>query len=123
MPPPSVPGASPLLTPGSVPPTPRPTSRAGPSDPVRVSGPRLLSLSEGDIQAIGRFTREFVVMSLVPWMEKCVLDWNESVSKISSSLCKAHNALLYSIHPLEGFHRGSSRLLDAYLAPPLHPLL
>lgn len=38
-----------------------------------------LRLSEGDIQRTGKFTREFVVMSLVPWMEKCVLEWNENV--------------------------------------------
>lgn len=29
---------------------------------------------------MARFTREFVVMSLVPWMEKCVLEWNEAYS-------------------------------------------
>ncbi|KAF8349763.1 ER-golgi trafficking TRAPP I complex 85 kDa subunit-domain-containing protein [Amanita rubescens] len=39
-----------------------------------------LRLSEGDIQQTGKFTREFVVMSLVPWMEKCVLEWNENFS-------------------------------------------
>jgi len=38
-----------------------------------------LSMVENDIQQTARFTREFVVMSLVPWMEKCVLDWNENV--------------------------------------------
>lgn len=42
--------------------------------------PNFLSLSEPDIQQLARFTREFVVMSLVPWMEKCVLDWNEAYS-------------------------------------------
>ncbi|KAH7885908.1 ER-golgi trafficking TRAPP I complex 85 kDa subunit-domain-containing protein, partial [Phlebopus sp. FC_14] len=39
-----------------------------------------LRMSEQDIQQTARFTREFVVMSLVPWMEKCVLEWNESYS-------------------------------------------
>ncbi|KAG6381059.1 ER-golgi trafficking TRAPP I complex 85 kDa subunit-domain-containing protein [Boletus reticuloceps] len=29
---------------------------------------------------MARFTREFIVMSLVPWMEKCVLEWNEAFS-------------------------------------------
>lgn len=38
-----------------------------------------LNLTETDIQQFGRFVREFVTMSLVPWMERCVLDWNESV--------------------------------------------
>jgi len=37
-------------------------------------------MAEGDIQQTARFAREFVVMSLVPWMEKCVLEWNENVS-------------------------------------------
>ncbi|KAF9244569.1 ER-golgi trafficking TRAPP I complex 85 kDa subunit-domain-containing protein [Melanogaster broomeanus] len=39
-----------------------------------------LRMSEQDIQQTARFTREFVVMSLVPWMEKCVLEWNETYS-------------------------------------------
>ena len=38
-----------------------------------------LSLTQEDIQQIGRFVREFVTMSLIPWMEKCVVEWNESV--------------------------------------------
>ncbi|KZT05978.1 uncharacterized protein LAESUDRAFT_726547 [Laetiporus sulphureus 93-53] len=41
---------------------------------------RTIRLSEGDIQQIGKFVREFVVMSLIPWMEKCVIDWNENYS-------------------------------------------
>ncbi|KIK93997.1 hypothetical protein PAXRUDRAFT_480682 [Paxillus rubicundulus Ve08.2h10] len=36
-----------------------------------------LRMSEQDIQQMARFTKEFVIMSLVPWMEKCVLEWNE----------------------------------------------
>lgn len=39
-----------------------------------------LKLTQDDIRQIGRFVREFVTMSLVPWMEKCVVDWNENVS-------------------------------------------
>ncbi|TFY57186.1 hypothetical protein EVJ58_g7180 [Rhodofomes roseus] len=37
-----------------------------------------LRLSEADIQQTGKFVREFVVMSLIPWMEKYVIDWNEN---------------------------------------------
>jgi hypothetical protein len=37
-------------------------------------------MSETDIQQTARFTREFLVMSLVPWMEKCVVEWNENVA-------------------------------------------
>ena len=45
------------------------------------SGPVInaLRMDEEDIQHTARFTREFVVQSLVPWMEKCVNDWNEIV--------------------------------------------
>ncbi|KAI0361180.1 hypothetical protein OH77DRAFT_1417397 [Trametes cingulata] len=39
-----------------------------------------LRLTQDDIQQIGRFVREFVTMSLVPWMEKCVVEWNENYS-------------------------------------------
>ncbi|TCD62768.1 hypothetical protein EIP91_006412 [Steccherinum ochraceum] len=39
-----------------------------------------LLLSEGDAQQLSRFTREFVTMSLIPWMEKAVVDWNELYS-------------------------------------------
>lgn len=41
-----------------------------------------IRMSERDIQDTARFVREFVTMSLVPWMEKCVLDWNEAVSNM-----------------------------------------
>lgn len=37
-----------------------------------------LNLNETDTQQLGRFVREFATMSLLPWMERCVLDWNES---------------------------------------------
>ncbi|KAJ7293446.1 ER-golgi trafficking TRAPP I complex 85 kDa subunit-domain-containing protein [Mycena rebaudengoi] len=39
-----------------------------------------LRMGETDIQQTARFTREFLVMSLVPWMEKCVVEWNEHFS-------------------------------------------
>ncbi|KAG0696032.1 ER-golgi trafficking TRAPP I complex 85 kDa subunit-domain-containing protein [Suillus ampliporus] len=39
-----------------------------------------LRMSEQDIQQTARFTREFVTMNLVPWMEKCVVEWNETYS-------------------------------------------
>jgi hypothetical protein len=37
-------------------------------------------MSEQDIQQTARFAREFVTMNLVPWMEKYVIEWNETVS-------------------------------------------
>ncbi|KZW02555.1 hypothetical protein EXIGLDRAFT_415091 [Exidia glandulosa HHB12029] len=39
-----------------------------------------LRMSPEDLQQAGRFVREFVVQSLIPWMERCVLDWNENFS-------------------------------------------
>lgn len=36
-------------------------------------------MEDPDIQQTARFTREFLVMSLIPWMEKCVVEWNENV--------------------------------------------
>ena len=56
--------------------TPEPASRAARD----VNG---LRLGERDIQQIAKFVREFVSMCLVPWMEKCVADWNENVKLFS----------------------------------------
>jgi hypothetical protein len=39
-----------------------------------------LWMSEIDAQATGKFVREFLTQSLIPWMEKNVVDWNEAVS-------------------------------------------
>jgi hypothetical protein len=59
-----------------------PSSDSPPSDNVSATHPTTLStlsMEEKDIQQTARFTREFLVMSLIPWMEKCVVDWNENV--------------------------------------------
>lgn len=40
----------------------------------------VLSLSDEDTVSASRFMREFVTQSLVPWMERMVLEWNEVVS-------------------------------------------
>lgn len=50
-----------------------------PTSPTFPTVLNTLRMEENDIKHTARFTREFVVMSLVPWMEKCVLDWNETV--------------------------------------------
>lgn len=42
-----------------------------------------MHMCQADIQETARFVREFLTMSLVPWMEKCVVDWNEAVSALS----------------------------------------
>ena len=81
-----------LLNPGVVPPrppaSPVPGYQAPPplankdspatAAPADYSG-NTLRLTQDDIHQIGRFVREFVTMSLIPWMEKCVVDWNENV--------------------------------------------
>ncbi|KAH8982598.1 ER-golgi trafficking TRAPP I complex 85 kDa subunit-domain-containing protein [Lactarius akahatsu] len=75
IPPPRLPS-----TPQSVLQTPDPSAMA----PESVSGSRAardvngLRLTDRDIQQIAKFVREFVSMCLVPWMEKCVADWNEN---------------------------------------------
>ena len=45
-----------------------------------------LRMNEQDIQQTAKFVREFVSMSLVPWMEKCVVDWNENVTPLLTYL-------------------------------------
>jgi hypothetical protein len=40
---------------------------------------KALLLSDHDVQNFMRFVREFAVMSLIPWMERCVAEWNENV--------------------------------------------
>ncbi|KAL5534350.1 hypothetical protein ACEPAG_812 [Sanghuangporus baumii] len=37
-----------------------------------------IRMCDSDIQATAQFLREFVTTTLIPWMEKCVMDWNES---------------------------------------------
>jgi hypothetical protein len=50
-----------------------------PNLPAHLNGLNTLKMAESDIQQTARFAREFVVMSLLPWMEKCVVEWNENV--------------------------------------------
>ncbi|KAF8078759.1 ER-golgi trafficking TRAPP I complex 85 kDa subunit-domain-containing protein [Lyophyllum atratum] len=70
-PPPPVP--VPALIP-RLPPPPSPDfSNSHPPVPTPVSPIK-------DIQQTARFSREFLVMSLLPWMEKCVVEWNENFS-------------------------------------------
>ena len=77
-----------------------------------------LSMEEKDIQQTARFTREFLVMSLVPWMEKCVVDWNENVRLphlYPGSLIKILIPHILSSPQLEGFLRVCSLQLVVYL--------
>ncbi|KAI0271395.1 ER-golgi trafficking TRAPP I complex 85 kDa subunit-domain-containing protein [Gloeopeniophorella convolvens] len=83
-PPPSVP--VPMIPP-RLPPIPQSALQTpDPSRPKSDSAPRLnnelnaLCMGEQDIQQTAKFVREFVAMSLIPWMEKCVMEWNENFS-------------------------------------------
>ncbi|KAG6832288.1 hypothetical protein H0H92_003521 [Tricholoma furcatifolium] len=60
--------------------TPAPQTPLTPAFPTDATGIHTIRMSEKDIQQTARFTREFLVMSLLPWMEKCVVDWNEIYS-------------------------------------------
>lgn len=81
------PSPAPVPVPALVPRLPPPTGLNGSVGGIR-SDPKAtqtlvlntMRMSEQDIQQTARFTREFVTMSLVPWMEKCVVEWNEVVS-------------------------------------------
>lgn len=59
---------------------PTPTSPLSPHGQNTNHTPNTLRMQEQDVHDTARFTREFVVMSLIPWMERCVVEWNESVS-------------------------------------------
>ncbi|CCO26658.1 hypothetical protein BN14_00687 [Rhizoctonia solani AG-1 IB] len=37
-----------------------------------------IALGDDDIESISRFVREFVTQSLIPWMERNVVEWNEA---------------------------------------------
>ncbi|KAJ7071158.1 ER-golgi trafficking TRAPP I complex 85 kDa subunit-domain-containing protein [Mycena amicta] len=83
------PPPAPVPVPALIPRLPSPPSDDSPEQspvvpptPALASGSSIntLRMSEGDIQQTAKFTREFLVMSLVPWMEKCVLEWNENFS-------------------------------------------
>ena len=39
-----------------------------------------LRMIETDLASTAKFVREFAVESLIPWMEKCIREWNEAVS-------------------------------------------
>jgi hypothetical protein len=37
-------------------------------------------MADEDLQSTSRFVREFATQSLIPWMERNVIEWNEAVS-------------------------------------------
>lgn len=41
-----------------------------------------IKMIETDLESTAKFVRELVVESLIPWMGKCILEWNEAVSDL-----------------------------------------
>lgn len=92
------------------PPNPDPNEPTSPTFPTVLN---TLRMEENDIKHTARFTREFVVMSLVPWMEKCVVDWNETFSsnrRLPSRLFSSTRRLFGSPSPSPPTHGASSSI-------------
>ena len=81
-PPPGVP--SPVLLPR----LPNDPENVGPDVPQPRAQAESFSIKmiETDLASTARFVRELAVESLIPWMGKCVLEWNEAVSLLFVSL-------------------------------------
>ncbi|QRW04932.1 ER-Golgi trafficking TRAPP I complex 85 kDa subunit [Ceratobasidium sp. AG-Ba] len=47
-------------------------------DLTEAAGGRTIHMAEEDLQSTNRFVREFVTQSLIPWMERNVVEWNEA---------------------------------------------
>ena len=58
---------------------------------------------------MAKFVREFVVQSLIPWMERCVVEWNEAV--------RFHFWYIYSIHSAAVFFHQTSTLSAVHVYP------
>ncbi|KAK1228620.1 hypothetical protein PQX77_008273 [Marasmius sp. AFHP31] len=74
-----------------------------------------LRMNEKDIQQTAKFTREFLVMSLIPWMERCVVEWNENFSstrRLPSRLFSSTRRLFGSPSPspAPGQHQSSASM-------------
>ncbi|GLB36017.1 putative ER-Golgi trafficking TRAPP I complex 85 kDa subunit [Lyophyllum shimeji] len=107
-PPPPVPVPAPIPrlsppppseSPSPRPPVPTPAIAGFPAEP---SGLHTLRMAEKDIQQTARFAREFLVMSLLPWMEKCAVEWNEnftSTRRLPSRLFSSTRRLFGSPSP------------------------
>jgi len=56
------------------------TSRPDAPQPRTYAETFTIKMIETDLAATAKFVRELAVESLIPWMGKCVLEWNEAVS-------------------------------------------
>jgi ER-Golgi trafficking TRAPP I complex 85 kDa subunit len=113
------PSPKPIPVPALIPRLPSPpSSDSPPPENVTSTHPttlNTLSMEENDIQQTARFTREFLVMSLIPWMEKCVVDWNENVTFALNYWFKTLILHIVSSPRLEGFLHVCSLQLVVYL--------
>ncbi|KAK7059092.1 hypothetical protein VNI00_001716 [Paramarasmius palmivorus] len=90
---------------------PPPTPLISPSNSQVANTPlNTLRMNEKDIQQTARFTREFLVMSLVPWMEKCVVEWNENTTAVTSFLLDTSTLRVSFPLPRPGHHSNSSSI-------------
>ncbi|KAG9118362.1 hypothetical protein FRC07_007148, partial [Ceratobasidium sp. 392] len=53
-------------------------SRQQLDDLAEAAGHGAIHMAEEDLQSTNRFVREFVTQSLIPWMERNVVEWNEA---------------------------------------------
>lgn len=61
--------------------------------PFEVPDTSELWMTEADAQATGKFVREFLTQSLLPWMEKNVVEWNEAVCSLASDYPESQSPL------------------------------
>ncbi|KAF8707788.1 ER-Golgi trafficking TRAPP I complex 85 kDa subunit, partial [Rhizoctonia solani] len=54
------------------------TPSSHPEDMAEEHNRGSIALADDDLETIGRFVREFVTQSLIPWMERNVIEWNEA---------------------------------------------
>lgn len=57
----------------------------GSDAPQPQTEPFEIKMIEADLESTAKFVRELAVDSLIPWMGKCILEWNEAVSFVLSS--------------------------------------
>ncbi|TFK56961.1 hypothetical protein OE88DRAFT_1715773 [Heliocybe sulcata] len=68
-----------------------------------------LRMHEKDIQMMARFVREFLIMSVIPFMERCTIEWNESFSstrRLPSRLFSSTRRLFGSSTPSSSYTPG-----------------
>jgi len=71
-----------------------------------------IKMIEADLESTAKFVRELAVESLIPWMGKCILEWNEAVSvPFAPPNLRAHQTYVLDV----GCQYSSSRRLPSRL--------